>query len=203
MQDCAARRVGIPGTKTVHWGEHLCAFFYSKTDLLNLVVPYIKTGLEDNEFCLWITEDHLEQDALKALRQVLPDAAEYIRRRQLEILAASDWYLTSGVFDAGKSFRNWASRGRAAEANGFVGARTTGNPFWLQSEEDWHQFLTYEQAVHQAIETQRVISLCTYPVAVCSAKDMIGTFASHHAILMHQGDSAWQCLDVRRRQGTA
>ena len=31
---------------------------------------------------------------------------------------------------------------------------------------------------------------------------MIGTFASHHAILMHRGD-AWQCLDVRRRQGTA
>ena len=42
------RRVGIPGT--VKWGEHLCAFFYSKTDLLKLVVPYIKAGLEDNSF---------------------------------------------------------------------------------------------------------------------------------------------------------
>ena len=202
MANSVARRVGIPGTTTVHWGEHLCAFVYTKTDLLNLVVPYIKAGLEDNEFCLWITEENMQHEALGALERVLPDAPQYVVRKQLEILPASKWYLTSGMFDAAKSFTNWAARGRAAEANGFVGARTTGNPFWLDSEEDWHQFLTYEQAVHQAIETQRVISLCTYPAAICSAKDMIATFASHHAILTNQGDT-WQCLDVRRRQAMA
>jgi hypothetical protein len=201
MEHSVVRRVGIPGTSHANWGEHLCAFFYTKTDLLNLVVPYIKAGLEDREFCLWITEDNMEQEAMQALRHVLPNVSDYVSRKQLEIFPASQWYLTGGVFDAAKSYKNWAARGRAAEINGFVGARTTGHPFWLQSEEDWHQFLTYEQAVHQAIESQRVISLCTYPVAICSAKDMIGTFASHHAILMHHGD-AWQCLDVRR-QGTA
>ena len=61
MADAIGRRVGIPGTGKAHWGEHLCAFFYSKSDLLNLVVPYIKAGLEDNEFCLWITEDNLHR----------------------------------------------------------------------------------------------------------------------------------------------
>ena len=202
MVNSTPRRVGIPGTSKVHWGEHLCAFFYTRTDLLNLVVPYIKAGLEDNEFCLWITEDGKEQEALKALEQVLPHASQYVLREQLEILPASKWYLTAGVFDAEKSFANWTARCRTADANGFVGARTTGNPFWLQSEEDWHQFLTYEHTIHQAIETQRVISLCTYPAAICSAKDMIGTFASHHAILTYQGDR-WQCLDVRRREMTA
>jgi len=180
MANSVARRVGIPGTSTVHWGEHLCAFFYTKTDLLNLVVPYIKAGLEDNEFCLWITEEGMEQQAIEALEQVLPHASQYVSRGQLEILPASKWYLTGGIFDAEKSYANWAARGRAAEAKGFVGSRTTGNPFWLQSEEDWHQFLA----------------------AICSAKDMIGTFASHHAILTYQGDR-WQCLDVRRREMTA
>jgi len=201
-----ARRVGIPGKERVQWGEHMCAFFNTKTDLLNLVVPYIKAGLENNEFCLWITEDNMEQEAMEALQRVLPEASQCVSRKQLEILSASQWYFSAGLFDAGKSFRNWADRGRAAEANGFVGARTTGSPFWLQSEQDWHQFLTYEQVVHQAIETQRVISLCTYPVGLCSAKDMIGTFASHHAVLMHPGGTwgdAWQCLEIRGRHGTA
>ena len=94
----------------------------------------------------------MEQEALAALERVLPDAPQYVSRKQLEILPASQWYLTGGVFDAAKSFKNWAARGRAAEANGFVGARTTGNPFWLDSEEDWHQFLTYDQAVHQTCD---------------------------------------------------
>ena len=50
MEHSVVRRVGIPGTSHAQSGEHLCAFFYTKTDLLNLVVPYIKAGLEDREF---------------------------------------------------------------------------------------------------------------------------------------------------------
>ena len=206
MINPVTRRVGIPGKKRVQWGEHLCAFFNTKTDLLNLVVPYIKAGLEDNEFCLWITEDNMEQEAMEALQHVLPEAPHCASRNQLEILSASQWYFSGGRFDAGKSFKNWAARGRAAEANGFVGARTTGSPFWLQSEQDWHQFLMYEQAVHESIETERVIWLCTYPVGICSAQNMIGTFASHHAVLMQHGGTwgdAWQCLEIRGRHGTA
>ena len=57
------RRVGIGGKENVQWGEHLCAFFNTRIDLLNLVVPYIKAGLEDNEFCLWITDANMEQQA--------------------------------------------------------------------------------------------------------------------------------------------
>ena len=59
-----ARRVGIAGKDNVQWGEHLCAFFNTRIDLLNLVVPYIKAGLEDNEFCLWITDENMEQQAM-------------------------------------------------------------------------------------------------------------------------------------------
>ena len=81
MANSVARRVGIPGTSTAHWGEHLCAFFYTKTDLLNLVVPYIKAGLEDNEFCLWITEENMEQEALEALQRVLSNAPQYVARK--------------------------------------------------------------------------------------------------------------------------
>jgi hypothetical protein len=31
MEHSVIRRVDIPGTSHVHWGEHLCAFFYTKT----------------------------------------------------------------------------------------------------------------------------------------------------------------------------
>ena len=118
MADSITRRVGIPGTGTAHWGEHLCAFFYAKTDLLHLVVRYIKAGLEDNEFCLWITEENMEQEALEALERVLPDALQYVSRKQLEILPASKWYLTSCVFDAEKSLANWAARGPCGQSRG-------------------------------------------------------------------------------------
>ena len=73
------------------------------TDLLHLVAPYIKTGLEDNEFCLWITEDNMEQEAMEALQRLLPEAAQYVSRKQLEILSGTHWYFSEGLFDAEKS----------------------------------------------------------------------------------------------------
>ena len=62
------RRIGIAGVDKVAWGEHVCVFFETKEDLLNLCVPFIKAGLEDNEFCMWITgEPVTEQPAFEAL----------------------------------------------------------------------------------------------------------------------------------------
>lgn len=193
------RRIGIPGTSTASWGEHLCAFFYTKAHLLDLLVPYIKTGLEDNEYCLWITgESVTKEEALHALEGIMPDAATYLASNQLAIISYREWYFSSGVFNPQKSFDNWAARAQCAKANGFSGTRTTGNPFWLQSEEDWTRFLDYEHIVNRAIETQRVISLCTYPVDICNSKNMLSTLASHHAMLLSHGDE-WKCLDLRGR----
>ena len=81
--------MGIPGIGGAGWGEHICAFFYTKDELLKLTVPYIKAGLEDNEFCMWITGDPVtENDAFQALEQVLPDAHQYLVNKHLEILSA-------------------------------------------------------------------------------------------------------------------
>lgn len=122
----------------------------------------------------------------------------YVESNQLAIIPSDERYLSAGRFDPQKSFENWARKAQAAEVNGFTGARTTGNPFWLQTEEEWAQFLRYEGTVNRAIESQRVISLCTYPVNICTSRHMLGTFSTHHAMLMTHGDQ-WQCLDLRPR----
>ena len=41
-QTIRERRIGIPGVEKSTWGDHLCVFFNSKDELLNLVVPYMK-----------------------------------------------------------------------------------------------------------------------------------------------------------------
>jgi len=36
----------------VLWGKDFCQFCGIKEDLMDLLVPYLKTGLEDNELCI-------------------------------------------------------------------------------------------------------------------------------------------------------
>jgi len=190
------RRMGIPGIEKADWGEHSCVFFYTKDDLLNLTVPYIKAGLEDNEFCMWITGDPItDNDAFRALEQVVPDGHQYLVKKQLEILPHSQWYLSSGIFDPAIVLRSWLSKAEHAQAKGFAGLRITGNPFWLRSEQDWEQFGAYEQAVTQSISNQRVLALCTYPKEICQNNNVRQVLSSHRSTLIGYNE-CWQRYDL-------
>src|SRR5665811_1853600 len=51
---------GIQVLGNMPWGSHFCQFYNTKQDLLEILVPYFKTGLENNEFCLWIAADPID-----------------------------------------------------------------------------------------------------------------------------------------------
>jgi hypothetical protein len=193
------RRIGIPGIDRATWGEHICVFFYSKAELLRLTIPYIKAGLEDGEFCMWITGEPVnEVEAFQALEQVLPNAADYLLQKQLEIIPHSQWYVSAGVFDANLVLHNWVSKARYAEAKDFAGIRITGNPFWLRTEQDWSQFGEYEKAVTNAIRDEHVIALCTYPGYICQRDDVHRVLSVHRSTLFPRND-LWQHLLLTRQ----
>ena len=81
------RKSGIDIVGDVPWGTHFCQFYQTKEDLIETLVPHFKAGLENNEFCLWITSEPLEsEDAKEVLKKAFPDIDEYIKRRQIEII---------------------------------------------------------------------------------------------------------------------
>jgi MEDS: MEthanogen/methylotroph, DcmR Sensory domain len=199
MKDVKDRRIGVPGIGTAPWGEHICVFFNTKEELLSLVVPYIKAGLEDNEFCMWITGDPVaEREAFQALEAVVPQLHHYLAQKQLEIMPSQQWYLPSGEFDAQIVLDNWVSRARHAETKGFAGIRITGNPVWLKSEEDWSQFGRFEETVHERIRSERVVALCTYPLGICQGRSIQKTLSSHNSAFILESDQ-WRRLELSPR----
>jgi hypothetical protein len=58
-QENDARHTGITVIGDVPWGTHFCQFYQDKQDLIDILVPYFKAGLENNEFCIWITSEPL------------------------------------------------------------------------------------------------------------------------------------------------
>lgn len=48
------REAGISVVGRMPWGTHFCHFYETREDLLDTLIPYFKTGLENNEFCLWV-----------------------------------------------------------------------------------------------------------------------------------------------------
>src|SRR5512136_2725091 len=117
-----ARKTGIDLIGDCPWGTHFCVFYQTKEDLGELLVPYFKAGLENNEFCMWITSRPLQvEDATKALRAAVHDLDGYFARGQIEILDYSEWYLFDGRFDADRVLKAWIDKLERAQARGFAG----------------------------------------------------------------------------------
>lgn len=72
------RETGLEVLGAVPWGTHVCLFYDTRQDLLETLVPYLKAGLNDNEFCIWVLSESLgEQESKRAMKKVMPDFARY------------------------------------------------------------------------------------------------------------------------------
>jgi hypothetical protein len=70
------RQTGIDSLKLLPWGSHICVFYSSPNDLGDIFVPYFKAGLENNEFCVWITPNSPGKKSEKAaINRVTPSFA--------------------------------------------------------------------------------------------------------------------------------
>jgi hypothetical protein len=69
----ALRKFGSKLVGSIPWGTHLCQFYETKQDLIDILVPYFAEGLLSNEFCMWVTSPPLEvEEARKALKESVP-----------------------------------------------------------------------------------------------------------------------------------
>jgi len=95
------RQTGIHAIGEVRWGAHFCCFYETKQDLLETLVPYFKTGLESNEFCVWVVSQALSvEEAKQALARAVPDLERHLAEGTLEIHSHHEWYLRDGRWDS-------------------------------------------------------------------------------------------------------
>jgi len=188
------RKTGIDILGDVPWGTHSCLFYKTKEDLLDILVPYFKAGLENNEFCIWITSDPLsEKEAEDALREVLPDFDQYLQKEQIQILPHSQWYLKNGKVDLKRAFNGWIDKHNQALSAGFAGMRLTGNTAWLEKV-DWKNFCDYERQVNNVIGKYQIIAICTYSLDRCGASEVVDVVNSHRSALIRR-ESKWEVIE--------
>src|SRR5438128_825384 len=102
------RKSGIDVVGDMPWGTHICLFYETKADLLDTLVSYCKAGLESQEFCLWVVAPPVrEEDAVHALRRIVPDIDRYMADGSIEIVAARDWYLQDGTLNLERVIQGW------------------------------------------------------------------------------------------------
>jgi hypothetical protein len=159
MLQTRLRRSGLDPIGDLPWASHICSFYQTKEDLLEILVPYMAAGLAANERCFWVTADPLTvQDAAAALRAEVPSFDRYAEEGRIVIVPHDEWYVLNGVFDMERVLASWAAEVDEALLRGYEGLRVTGNTAWLETK-DWDAFAEYEKTIDSAIEGSPILVL--------------------------------------------
>jgi PAS domain S-box-containing protein len=189
------RKTGISVMGDIPWGAHFCYFYETKQDLLDILVPYFKVGLENNEFCLWVISTPLtREEAINALRQAVPDHDRHLMERNIEILSYDEWYFKDGVFDLSRVIAGWNEKLNVARARGYEGMRVSGDTGWIQKE-GRRDFREYEKEVALQLEDKRMIVLCAYPLANHAAAEILDV-ARNHQFAVARRYGSWDVLEA-------
>jgi PAS domain S-box-containing protein len=193
---------GIDIIKDVPWGTHICQFYETKEDLTEILVPYFKAGLENNEFCMWVTSQPLDvEEAKKALRKAVSDFDVYFEKGQIEIIPHTQWYLKEGIFDSERILNSCIDKLNHSHVTGYDGLRLSGNMFWLEKT-DWNNFVDHEKKVDSVIDKNQMVALCTYSLERCSAAEIIDAVINHQFSLIKR-EGKWEQIESSRRKETA
>jgi transcriptional regulator of aromatic amino acid metabolism len=188
------RRSGIDVVGDMPRGTHFCQFYDTKDDLLEILVPYFKAGLNSNEACVWVVSKLTEKDARNALRHALPDFERYLGDQSLEILGDSELYMNGSALDLDRVRGAWSERLTLALARGYSGIRVTGDAFWLKREQ-WNDFNAYEEKLNRSVVDLRMTCLCSYPLAVSGATDILDVTRTHQFTVARRKGS-WELVEA-------
>jgi hypothetical protein len=172
------------------WGSHVCQFYNRKEDLIEMLVPYFKQGLEKNEACVWLVGDLTVEEATNALAKAVPSLARYINSGQMQIRRYTEFYTNANgtVKPPDQLSDQFVAMGTSVKAKGFAGLRASGSVSWVDHEEGMARFMDYETIVNCAIQNSNIMAVCTYPAQAATFGECRELIHNHGKIFVKRGE---------------
>lgn len=175
----------------LNWGFHLCLFYRSPEELLEVLIPYVKAGLKENDQVIWITSDPLPLEKLeKILHQEIPDFDHAKKKGQLELYSCQEWYFPRGKLVIEEVLQKWKKKEKEAIERGFSGLRVTGNVSGIPSSE-WPKIQVYERRIQESMTDSKMMAICQYDLNKCASEQIIDIH-QYHPLVLIKCKNKWQ-----------
>lgn len=183
MPPLSSVKSGIEPLGDVPWGTHICHFFDSQEDLIEIIAGFCAAGVEQHERCVWLIDDRMGRDA----------AVAAVCGLDIEIIDTEEWYRDGWIEPENVAARLQALLDDASE-RGLTGLRMCGCETWHRAN-DWASFQRYEAYLDRWVTGKPVVLLCSYPLAAVGAADVLEVVRNHH-IAIARRNGQWKVLDT-------
>jgi hypothetical protein len=166
--------------------RHICAFFNSQDEEYNLLLPFIKEGIERGEKAFHIVDPKLQQDHRQRLEDVGIDTSDLEQKKQLEIRVWENAYLRSnGCFDQHDMLALIEEVLSGGKQEGFHLTRLVAHMEWsLQDCTGVKDFVEYESRLNYILPKYDDPVICVYDLAQFSAGTVIDIMRIHPMVII-------------------
>ena len=164
-------------------GRHFYQFYKGPGDLFQIVIPFLRLGLENREACIWLVSRSVGVfEAVHAFGRQC-DLAPYLDKGQLLILPAEKWYLSRGQFSEWAVFGKLEKFLEDKKRKGFLTFRGVNDLAWLDTPE-WLKFQSYEEKIHARLGDFQMTAICAYPIQRCTLTQTQDILTHHDRVFL-------------------
>lgn len=158
---------------------HACAFFHSRDEEFEVLLPFIKDGLDQGEKSFHIIDERRRGEYLGRLSTIGggPDAEG---TGQLEVRGWENAHLRPGWFDQHAMLALVEEVLDTAREQGYKHTRWVANMGWaLEAKPGVQDLVEYCARLNQVVPKYQATVICTYDLAQFTAAQVVDVLRSH------------------------
>lgn len=172
--------------ETLYGPRHICAFFDSREEQYDVLMPYFKEGLDNKEEVITILESHTHHDHCCRLSDAGISVEKKLENGQLKVLASEDTYLQGNSFAADRMYNMLEQVLIDAQEGPYGTVRTCGDMEWaLKNLPGTDELMEYEARVNLLTPKYECTLLCVYDINRFSGRAIADVLASHSHVILN------------------
>jgi hypothetical protein len=178
--------VTLCGEKLPH-SMHICAFFDSRKEQFETLIPYFKEGLDNQEEVICILESDQHEDFhQRSFKAGLNLKNGQVSSGQFKLLASEQSYLKDGHFAADRMFTMLEQALMDAKAGPHENVRTCGDMVWaLKNLPGTDELMEYEARINTLVPKYNCCLMCAYDINRFSASAIADVLATHSHVILN------------------
>ena len=164
---------------------HACAFFNSRDEEYELLLPFSKSGAEAGERLFQVVDKAHLEERRKRLAEAGIDVPGAESKGQLEIRPWENAYLRGNRFDQNAMLELIREVLDAGRTSGFPLTRLWANMEWALDElPGVHDIVEYETRLNHFLPSYNDVVVCTYDLSKFSAPVVMDIMRTHPQVIV-------------------
>lgn len=164
---------------------HACAFFHSREEEYELLLPFTKEGEAAGDRLFQVVDPAHREERRQRMAAAGIDVEKVERRQQMEIRTWKEAYLRENRFDQYAMLELLEDVLKDGRARGFQMTRLWANMEWAIEEfPGVHDIVEYETRLNEFLPNYNDVVVCTYDLNKFSASVVMDIMRTHPQVII-------------------